>query len=328
MTKVKDFIAIERERASAWKLASTTVDPQAKVAAPYVAKVGAGANRPHYDFCLPPEFAYLSLLPEVRDIAIPMFKKLGISWHKGIGDGPSNHLLSSQVQCVNALGQMVKDPALIIAAFGPLVDTTKVEEIEPGHYLTFEYIGEKDLLNESVNGKRVRGANCTSVDAAFVHTNNQDKRELILIEWKYTEKYAKRPDTPEKDEERERRYKKLLAEPGSPIDLSKVPFKELLQDPIYQLMRQQLLARQLEKSGAHNKVDRVIVLHIDSTGNTAYQKSVFGDKTRELGTTVHEVWSKLLKSESRFMQVDSSIFLDPKITSAEYALRYDPNPSA
>ena len=329
MPKVKDFISIERKRASAWKLASTTVDPQAKVAAPYVAKIGAGANRPHYDFCLPPEFAYLSLLPEVRDIAIPMFKKLGISWHKGIGDGPSNHLLSSQVQCVNALGQMVKDPARIIAAFGPLVGTTKVEEIEPGHYLTFEYIGEKDLLNEAGGGKRVRGANCTSVDAAFVHTNNQGKRELILIEWKYTEKYAKRPDTPEKDEERRRRYEKLLYEPGSPIDLSRVPFEELLQDPIYQLMRQQLLARQLEKSGAHNKVDRVIVLHIDSKGNTAYQKSVFGDKTRKLGTTVHEVWSKLLKSESesRFMQIDSSIFLDPKITSAEYALRYDPTPN-
>lgn len=329
MPRVKDFISIERERASAWKLASTTVHPQAKVAAPYVAKIGAGANRPHYDFCLPPEFAYLSLLPEVRDIAIPMFKALGISWHKGIGDGPSNHLLSSQVQCVNALGQMVKDPALIIAAFGPLVRTTKVEEIEPGHYLTFEYIGEEDLLNEAVGGKRVRGANCTSVDAAFVHTNDKSERELILIEWKYTEKYAKRPDTPEKDEERGRRYKKLLAEPDSPIDLSKVPFKELLQDPIYQLMRQQLLARQLEKSGAHNNVDHVIVLHIDSAGNTAYQKSVFGDKTRKLGTTVHEVWTKLLKSKSRsrFMQVDSSIFLDPKITSAEYALRYDPTPA-
>ena len=324
MPKVKNFISVERERASAWKLASTTIDQQAKAAAPYVAKIGSGANRPHYDFCLPPEFAYLSLLPEVRDIAIPMFKKLGISWHKGIGDGPSNHLLSSQVQCVNALGQMVKDPARIIAAFGPLVGTTKVEEIEPGHYLTFEYIGEKDLLNEAVDGKRVRGANCTSVDAAFLHTSNYGKRELILIEWKYTEKYAKRPDTPEKDAERGRRYKKLLAEPGSPIDLSKVPFKELLQDPIYQLMRQQLLARQLEKSGAHNKVDRVIVLHIDSEGNTAYQKSVFGKKTLKLGTTVHEVWSQILISKSRFMQVDSSIFLDPKITSSEYAMRYGP----
>ena len=327
MPKVKDFISVERERASAWKLASITIDQQAKVAAPYVAKIGSGANRPHYDFCLPPEFAYLSLLPEVRDIAIPMFKKSGISWHKGIGDGPSNHLLSSQVQCVNALGQMVKDPTRIIAAFGPLVGTTKVEEIEPGHFLTFEYIGEKDLLNEAIDGKRVRGANCTSVDAAFLHTNNYGKRELILIEWKYTEKYAKRPDTPEKDAERARRYKKLVAEPGSPIDSSKVPFNELLQDPIYQLMRQQLLAWQLEKSGAHNKVDRVIVLHIDSEGNTAYQKSVFGKKTRKLGTTVHEVWSQILKSKSRFMQVSNSIFLDPKITSAEYVLRYGPTPA-
>lgn len=327
MPKSKDFVAIERERAIAWKMKSETICREAKVAAPYVSRVGSGANRPHYDFCLPPEFAHLSLLPEVREVALEMFKKLGISWHKGVGDGPSNHLLSSQVQCVNALGQMVKDKARIIAAFGPIVGTRDVEEIEPDRFLTFEYIGERDLLNESVDGKRVRGANCTSVDAAFLHANGNGERELILIEWKYTESYTKRPETPEKDLERKRRYMKLLTEPRSPIHHSKVPFKELLQDPIYQLMRQQLLARQLEKSGAHNNVSRVIVLHVDSVGNAAYQRSVYGDKTRRLGSTVHEVWSQLLRSQSRFKQVDSSVFLNPEITSAEYASRYGSQPA-
>ena len=327
MPKSKSFIKSERERAIAWKMATTTVPQQSKIPAPYVTKIGSGGDRPHYDFCLPPAVANCSLLPEVRDIAIPMFKELGISWHKGVGDGPSNHLLSSQVQCVNALGQMVTNPALIVAAFGPIVGTKSVEEIEPGRYLTFEYIGDKDYLNESSGGKRVRGANCTSVDAAFLHTNDRGKRELILIEWKYTEKYAKRPDTPKKDAVRKGRYKRLLDERGSPIDLPVgLPFKELLQDPIYQLMRQQLLAQQLEKHKAHEEIDRAIVLHIDSPLNLAYQKSLFGDKTRELGSTVDEVWKRLLKSKSknRFKQMDSSVFLDPNITSAEYVLRYGP----
>ena len=325
MPKSKSFIKSERERAIAWKMATTTVPQQSKIPAPYVTKIGSGGDRPHYDFCLPPAVANCSLLPEVRDIAIPMFKELGISWHKGVGDGPSNHLLSSQVQCVNALGQMVTNPALIVAAFGPIVGTKSVEEIEPGRYLTFEYIGDKDHLNESSGGKRVRGANCTSVDAAFLHTNDQGKRELILIEWKYTEKYAKRPDTPKKDTVRKDRYEGLLLDKlHSPIDLSDFPFKELLQDPIYQLMRQQLLAQQLEKHKAHDKVKRVIVLHIDSPLNLAYQKSLFGDKTRELGSTVDEVWKRLLKSKNRFKQMDSSVFLDPNITSAEYVLRYGP----
>lgn len=113
-------------------------------------------------------------------------------------------------QCTRTNGQR---PSANYRGVWPLVGTTKVEEIEPGHYLTFEYIGEEDLLNEAVGGKRVRGANCTSVDAAFVHTNNQGERELILIEWKYTEKYAKRPDTPEKDKERGCRYKNSSPNP-------------------------------------------------------------------------------------------------------------------
>ena len=46
--------------------------------------------------------------------------------------GPSGHLLSSQLQCVNALRRMVEDEQRIKGAFGSAIDITEVLEIEPG----------------------------------------------------------------------------------------------------------------------------------------------------------------------------------------------------
>src|SRR5450432_832390 len=99
----------EKSRAAAWKCSTPTLPVAAKVPAPYVGKDGTAGPR-QYEFCLPAEFASLSLLPEVRETALALFVELRIPWHAGVDGGPSNHLLSSQVQCVNALGQMVTDP--------------------------------------------------------------------------------------------------------------------------------------------------------------------------------------------------------------------------
>jgi hypothetical protein len=163
------FVATERARASAWKHATTTLPAGARARAPYVGKNGS-VDGPTYDFCLPPTYAAYSLLPEVRHHALDVFAELGVPWHAGIGGGPSNHLLSSQVQCVNALGQMVIGPDRIVRAFGPILGTAEVDQIEPGRWLTVEYIGSEDHLGEAVGRVRLRGAHCTSGDAAFVHT--------------------------------------------------------------------------------------------------------------------------------------------------------------
>lgn len=187
-----------RQRAIAWKHSSAVVPEEAKLPAPYVNKDGISAGA-SYDFCLPPEHAGVSLLPECREAALALFADLGIPWHAGVGDGPSNHLLSSQTQCVNALGQMVIDPSRLIRAFGSRLGTAEVLQIEPGRFLTFEYIGEKDYFNERARGPRVRGAHCTSVDAAFLHRTAAGVVELVLIEWKYTESYRLRRPDPIKD---------------------------------------------------------------------------------------------------------------------------------
>jgi hypothetical protein len=203
----------------------------------------------------------MSLLPEVREMALALFVELGIPWHAGAGDGPSNHLLSSQVQCVNALGLMVSDPERIMAAFRQYVNIAEVLQLEAGRYLTFEYIGPVDFFDESPLGERTRGAHCTSVDAAFRYRTSEGNIELALVEWKYTESYRKRAPDRAKDKVRAARYKAFVTDPEGPVRVDVLDFEMLLDEPIYQLVRQQLLAAQLEKIGAES-ASKVRVLHV------------------------------------------------------------------
>jgi hypothetical protein len=310
----------ERRRCSAWKSRTQTLPEPARVPAPYVGKTGhRGATS--YDFCLPAEHAELNLLPEVRQPVLALFADAGIPWHAGIDGGPSNHLLSSQVQCANALGQMIEDPSRLVRAFGDRLGIDEVLEIEPGGFLTFEYIGPADFFGEVRNGERVRGAHCTSVDAAFLHRRRDGLRELVLVEWKYTESYGLRRADPDKDAVRRGRYGAAWSAADSPVRTGLLPFDLVLDEPFYQLVRQQLLAHELEKARAHG-ADRVRVLHVLPPDNEAYQASLARPEHRALGASVSEVWQRLLALPDRFLSVDPAVFLYPAVTSAEYVSRY------
>jgi hypothetical protein len=316
MTQYVDF---RRLQAGQWKQQTAILPDGAKAPAGYVDKDGRVGAIP-YEFCLPLEFAELNLLPEVRTRALGLFGELRIPWHAGVDGGPSNHLLSSQVQCVNALTQMVDDPARIVEAFGGHLDIGRVEQIEPGRFLTFEFIGPTDFFVEARAGVRTRGAYCTSVDAAFLYQNRTGGRELALVEWKYTESYARRVDQ-QRDVERARRYQAALMAKDSPVDGSLLPFERFCDEPFYQLMRQQLLAHELEKVHALG-ADRVRVVHVSDASNVDYQASVHHPEHLALGGTVDDVWARLLRGRDGFVHVYSDLFWDPAITSQEYANRY------
>jgi hypothetical protein len=297
-----------------------TLPEAAREAGPYAGSDGVENGR-RYEFCLPRDYARWSLLPEVRLEALGLFATLGVRWHGSVDGGPSNHLLSSQVQCVNTLGQMVSDPARLVRAFGPVLGTRDVLEIEPGRFLTFEYIGDVDFFGEAVAGVRVRGSRCTSVDAAFLHRTVDGVVELILVEWKYTESYRPRIVDVARDATRWQRYGSALMAPDGPVRGDVVPFAELLQEPLYQLVRQQLLAWELEKTRTHG-AERVRVVLVAPPANLAYQCSLYGSTVRTLGKSVSEVWQRLLRRSDRFVTMDSAVFFDPTMTSIEYAARY------
>lgn len=304
----------ERARAIAWKRVTAELPEKARVAAVYPAKGRATT----YEFCLPPELSALSLLPDMREPVLELFADERIQWHDGMAGGPSNHLLDSQVQCANALGRMVHSAEAVKAAFGERLGIDQVLPIEKGRFLTFEYVGEVDLLNE---GPRMgRGSHRTSVDAAFLHRDHDGVVELVLVEWKYTEKYGRHKESPS-DVTRERRYGELLRAPGSPVRADLLPFTCMLDEPFYQLMRQQLLAAELERTGVLG-ASRVRVLHVAPTRNTAYSRSLSRAEHKTHGSTVQEVWKKLLLRPDRFSHVDSAIFLDASVTSREYVARY------
>lgn len=317
---MQTFVSTQRQKAAAWKATTGSLPDAARAAAPYVDKDGSAGEKP-LPFCLPADLADLNLLPGIRERALALFRELEIPWHAGIDDGPSNHLLSSQVQCVNALTSMIDDPQRIKAAFGGVVDISDVLEIEPGRFLTFEYIGPEDYLGEARNGSRTRGAHCTSVDAAFRYRTSSGGTELALVEWKYTESYLRpRVSSPGREQERTRRYRDLYEAGDGPI-APLVSFAAMLDEPFYQLMRQQLMAHELERRQVLD-VERVRVLHVLDPANEAFQVSLITDEIREFGDSVDDAWRKMLRRPDRFIHVDPAVFLDAAITSPEYVARY------
>ncbi len=141
-----DYAMEQQALATAWKQRTSALATRARSAAPWINQDGQPVGE--YTHCLPAEFADGNLLPGNHG-AIALFEELGIPWHCGIGDGPGNNLLSSQVQCVNALFAMVTEPERIVRAFGHLVDIAEVPEIEPGRHITFEYIGPTDYFEKA-----------------------------------------------------------------------------------------------------------------------------------------------------------------------------------
>jgi hypothetical protein len=64
------------------------------------------------------------------------------------------------------------------------------------------------------------------------------------------------------------------------------------------------------------------VVHVVPAENDGYRTSLHRQDQLALGSTVMEVWSKLLRASDRFRSVDSALFCDPEITSSDYVARY------
>lgn len=321
MTEI-EFAAEQQALATAWKQRTAVLPDAAKTAAPWINHKGQPRGR--YDYCLPTAFANHNLLPNVRPGAIALFDELRIPWHCGVDTGPGNHLLSSQVQCVNALYPMVTDPGRLSTVFGPLLDLAEVLPIEPDRYLTFEYIGPADYFGECKGRPRTRGSMCTSVDAAFRYRTTSGDIELALVEWKYTESYLRpRHPDPTKDQVRVGRYLADIEDTRGPIRSDVLPIELLFDEPLYQLTRQQLLAHRLEVDRAEG-ASVVRVLHVLSPDNHAFQRSLVREETNAIGECVDDVWAQLLARRDRFMHVNPDVFLNSAATSDDYVDRYAP----
>ncbi len=135
----------------------------------------------------------------------------------------------------------VDDPQSLAAIFGSVLPIETVVPFgDPGapeDHVVFEWIGLVDYLNESKGGKRTRGANVTSVDAAIRYLAWDGAVEIALIEWKYTEAYPSPSPKHDaaKNATRRFRYENLW---GSVVRTDLLDLEDLFVEPIYQMLRQ------------------------------------------------------------------------------------------
>jgi hypothetical protein len=259
-------------------------------------------------FCVPVEHAEENLIPEARKTAVEWFRTHKIKWHDGQDGTPSNHLCDSQVCCVNFLFPFADKPeslALLLRPFFP--DIKRMLPVESGKFVTFEWIGERNYLGEKVRpgSKRTRGANFTSADAIVAFERADGKKQVVLIEWKYTESYGWNSLTmASSGTDRTAIYRPLFDKADCPIDKSLLPsFESLFFEPFYQLMRQQFLANGMEREREFG-ADIVSLLHIAPDHNRDFRK-VTSPELKPLGDTATGVWAKLVKTPGRFQSAST-----------------------
>ncbi len=261
-----------------------------------------------YPFCLPRQQAHQNLFPEICAPMIAYFARHQIKWHDGQDGGPSNHMCDSQVCCANFLFPFYNQPAALADLLRPFYPALeKMLPIEDGLYVAFEWIGEKNYLNEikSANRVRTRGANFTSADAAVSFRHKDGKKQIVLIEWKYTESYSPVPlETAASGRKRTEIYEHLFTPADCILDKTLFPgFASLFFEPFYQLMRQQFLAWEMEK--AHELgADIVSLLHISPNHNLDFRR-VTSQALQSLGESPTAVWAKLVRFPDRFRGVYS-----------------------
>lgn len=209
---------------------------------------------------------------KIRKESEDYFVQNKISWHPY-----ADNMKSSQVACLNHLMPIRRDKDLLLKMLNACAKRLSVEFDDlyslPGDkaegtpsYVGFEVVSTEDRLNE---GKPTRGAKCTSIDALLYARDTTGKKWLILVEWKYTEKYKGAEETA-KGLERRSRYDDLISESKFLQPECTKERSIYYQEPFYQLMRQTLWAEQVvkHKEGEALKADEVLHLHIIPKGNT------------------------------------------------------------
>ena len=294
------LLETEKRHQTAFKITSPYFSEAARLDGLY-----KGKPRP---FCLSLDCAEENLFPEIRGPALTYFAAHSIKWHDGRNGKPSNHLCDSQVCCVNFLFPFAVKPhalAKVLRAIFP--NLRAMLPVEDEHYVAFEWIGQENYLGEKLprSGKRTRGAHCTSADAAVLFERNDGKRQMVLIEWKYTESYGSVSlKVARSGTDRTEIYRPLYLRDDCPLNKDLLPsFDSLFYEPFYQFMRQQLLAHEMEK--AHELgADIVSVLHIAPARNTDFHR-ITSPELEKLGETATDVWTKFVRIKGRFISVST-----------------------
>lgn len=258
-----------------------------------------------YEFVL--DQGELNLWDGIREDALDYFKKNSIAWWKGGPENiPTGHLFSSQIACLNHLYWLRKRKDAVLAVVKELHSEVYDIEIMDDGYIEFEVIGKKNYLGERSHS---RGANATAFDSVVIAKKNKGNNLLIVIEWKYTEKYNGKNLY---KKERAKIYDRFFDDSSCPIKVKEK--KSLCYEPYYQLMRQTLLSWKMTKAQEYG-CDEYIHIHVIPKEN----KELLDVNTSPLlkGIGLEEAWKSVLKNPRRYNVISPKNLLAPVINLPE-----------
>jgi hypothetical protein len=294
----------QRERQSHWK----RVSAECELARAHGVWKGIPCK-----FILPVEHATLNLWVPIRDDVLAYFRSRGVAWHDEesrdygprASPGPSPHLLDSQVCAINFWWGLARSASALAAVlrtvFADLEEVVAVQTGEPP--MPPEWIGLRNYLGES--GWMRRGAHATSADFLVVFVDADGARHGVLIESKYSESYE--PDAWKRVSPRGTNradiYRGEFELPDGPFrsDVD-IVIEDLLIEPFDQHLRQQLLARAMERASESN-LKTVTCLHVAPRGNEAFHRGVTAPKLAARGGTVGDAWRSILRIPTRYRSV-------------------------
>jgi len=270
-----------------------------------------GIDYPKEDILLD---GYKNLFPPILKQVIEYFPKNKIFFWKIGGepkDKPTGHVLSSQIACLNhlfAIRDNEKEVLKIAQTICP--DIVEVLEIETDAYIAFEAVSEKDYLNECDGKKPTRGSHCTSIDALIYAKDENGKKYIFPIEWKYTEHYNNADKSVEdragepkgtngKGKERLNRYVNLITNSGQLKNKNEYKSSVYFFEPFYQLMRQTLWAEQMivHKKSERIEADDFIHIHVIPQENSDLLNKKYPcgcDKSMET------IWRECLQDQNKY----------------------------
>jgi hypothetical protein len=293
------YLEYEKKRLLTWKATTPYLSSRAHAPGVFI-----GRER---DFCLPVACAEENLYDEIRKPALEYFASHDIKWHQGRDGRCSNHLCDSMVSCVNFLFPFADKPDALATLLQPALPSIghMLPMDEPGRFVEFEWIGQENYLGEIVRGNRprTRGANYTSADAAVRFEDTAGHIRMALIEWKYTESYSRSSKAVGSSGQRRLAiYRPFFDAADSPIVSTRLrDYRDLFYEPFYQMMRQQLLAHEMEK--AHElDAETVTVIQVHPAQNLDLNR-VTSPGLESLGATAHAVWKSVLHYPGRFIEV-------------------------
>jgi hypothetical protein len=253
---------------------------------------------------------YDNFFNQIRRDVVQYFDINNIEWwsYNKKSDKPTDHMLSSQIQCLNFLYAIRKDKNAVLQLaklFEPQIDDIypAITDKDEG-FLAFEFTCNNDkLINERSNGAR-RGKFCTSIDVFLIAKQN-DKKLLVPIEWKYTESYLlfeNKALEKSKGQTRQASCNQLISESKqlkTPIILAKSIYYF---EPYYELMRQTLLVEQMVSKGV---ADDFLHIFVAPDANTDLLQNSYLCEQQDLV----ETWKNQLEKPEKFKQIDTSQIL-------------------